>query len=143
MSSSLVTALTTVVLGALLAPGVARDHGGGTEAEAMVAQPARTLAQQALAELRVRDDVKDAAKRLDAALESKDTNGIDVGVLRRAMETVDAGDPKAAIPRLDQALSRPLGATSGKALHEAGRESQPATGRRRSSASPSAWRCSR
>jgi hypothetical protein len=29
---------------------------------------------------------------------------------------------------LDDALSRPLGANSGKALHESGREFQPATG---------------
>lgn len=98
------------------------------ESEAMAMQPARTLAQQALAELRVRNDVEQAATRLDAALASKDKSGIDVAELRKAMETVDKGNPDAAVPMLDAALSRPLGASSGKALHESGREFQPATG---------------
>ncbi len=121
--------LTLVVGGLLAAPGVAYAHGGGgAEAEAMAMQPARTLAQQALAELRIRNDVEQAATRLDAALESRDRSGVDMTELRAAMETVDKSDPKAAIPMLDEALSRPLGAASGKALHESGREFQPATG---------------
>jgi LPXTG-motif cell wall-anchored protein len=130
MTGRRTTVLTMLaVVGLLGAAGPARAHGGGgMEAEAMAMQPARTLAQQGLAELRVRNDVKEAAERLDAALESKDKSGIDVAVLRNAMEMVDKGDPKAAIPMLDEALSRPLGASSGKALHEAGREFQPATG---------------
>jgi LPXTG-motif cell wall-anchored protein len=69
-----------------------------------------------------------AAVRLDAALESKDTRDVDMAVLRKATETLDGGDPRGAVPLLDRALSRPLGAASGDALHGAGREFQPATG---------------
>lgn len=129
MSSRLGTVLVTFSLAALLVvPGVASAHGGGMETEAMAMEPARTLAQQALAELRIRNDVKQAGTRLDAALESKDKSGINVGELRAATETLDQGHPHDAIPLLDRALSLPLGASSGKALHEAGREFQPATG---------------
>jgi LPXTG-motif cell wall-anchored protein len=128
MTRRLCAVLATLSFAALLAPGIAGAHGGGQEADALAMQPARILAQQALAELRVRYDVTDAAERLDAALESKDMSGIDIAQLREAMETVDEGDPEAAIPMLDRALSQPLGASSGKALHEAGREFRPATG---------------
>ena len=76
----------------------------------------------------MRNDIKQAAARLDAALESKDHSGINVAGMRNAMETLDKGHPEAAIPLLDQALSLPPGASSGTALHEAGSEFQPATG---------------
>jgi LPXTG-motif cell wall-anchored protein len=110
--------------------GVAFAHGGGSEMEmkGLAMQPARTLAQQALVELRVRHDTKEAAVRLDAALESKQGGDIDRRKLRQAMESVDSGHDAAAMPLLDEPLSRPLGASSGKALHAAGREFQPATG---------------
>lgn len=128
MTSRLGTVALTLSLAVLLgAPAVAGAHGGGKEAEEMAMQPARTLAQQALAELRISNDVEQAAVRLDAALESKDKSGINMPGLRNAMETLDKGHPDAAIPMLDRALSLPLGASSGKALHEAGREFQPAT----------------
>jgi len=91
-------------------------------------QPASTLAQQALAELRIRNDTQEAAVRLDAALESKDTAGVDMAVLEKATETLDHGDPQGAEPLIDEALSRPHGASHGAALHEAGREFQPGTG---------------
>lgn len=118
------------VLAALLgAPATALAHGGGgTEVKQLSIQPARVLAQQALSTLLVRNDAKEAAVRLDAALESKDKSDIDVALLRKATETLDAGRPKAAIPLLDEALSRPLGSNRGKALHKAGREFTPATG---------------
>ena len=128
MTRRLCNLLATLSLAALLAPGIAQAHGGGQEADALAMQPARILAQQALAELRVRNDVKEAAVRLDAALESKDRSAINLSQLEEAMELVDAGSPDAAIPLLDRALSLPLGASSGKALHQAGREFQPATG---------------
>ena len=131
MSGRMQRTAAILVLAGLLGtpPGIALAHGGGgMESEAMAMQPARTLAQQALAELRVRGDVEQAAKRLDAALDSKDKRDIDIAELRNAMETVDKGHPDAAIPMLDQALSRPLGAASGQALHESGREFEPATG---------------
>jgi hypothetical protein len=91
-------------------------------------QPARVLAQQAIAELKIRADADDAAIRLDAALESKDKSGIDVKLLKEATEKLDGGNPGGAVPLLDEALSRPLGSDRGKALHEAGREFQPGTG---------------
>ena len=117
------------VAGLTVAPNPAHAHGGDKMAMTELSrQPARALAQQALAELRVRNDTKDAALRLDAALESRHTSDVDMQVLRKATETLDAGDPKAAVPLIDEALSRPLGASSGKSLHEAGREFQPGTG---------------
>jgi hypothetical protein len=126
---------TSAALLALLAlpfvgvPAQALAHGGDEMAvKAMAAQPARMLAQQAMAELKVRGDKPEAAVRLDAALESKDKSDIDVKLLGQAMETLDGGDPQGAIPLLDEALSRPLGSDKGKALHEAGREFRPATG---------------
>jgi hypothetical protein len=97
------------------------------EVEDLAMQPARILAQQALAELRVRAHTEEAAVQLDAALESEDTSDVDMTVLGEATETLDAGDPDAAVPLIDEALSRPLGSESGKALHEAGREFDPGT----------------
>lgn len=122
-----VTAL--VVLFAFPAPSVlAHGDEAGAEVQELAMQPARVLAQQALSTLRIRNDKKEAAVRLDAALESKDKSGIDVAHLRQATEALDAGRPRAAIPLLDAALSRPLGSDRGKALHEAGREFSPGTG---------------
>ncbi len=121
-------AALAALLGLIFAP-VAQAHGGNAMAvQDLKMQPARTLAQQALAELRVRNDTEEAATRLDAALESKDQSDIDGPLLGKATETLDGGNPKGAIRLLDEALSRPLGAASGKALHESGREFQPATG---------------
>lgn len=74
------------------------------------------------------DEPFEAAVRLDSGLESEDKSDIDVAKLRQATETLDGGDAQAAVPLLDEALSRPLGSQSGKALHEAGREFQPGTG---------------
>lgn len=115
---------------ALAAPAAAAAHGGDEsgKAGALAEQPARVLAQQAIALLRVQGDVDGAAMRLDAAVESKDKRDIDAALLRTAMETVDRGDQKRAVVMLDRALSRPLGSDTGKALHEAGREFRPGTG---------------
>ncbi len=126
-----VALLLSFPAGALAHGGEEAGGGGGsTEAEVkqLSIQPARVLAQQALSTLRVTNDVKEAAVRLDAALESKDKSDIDVARLRRATETLDAGRPQDAIPLLDEALSRPLGSARGKALHESGREFRPGTG---------------
>ncbi len=121
-----------VVLGVLGAPSTVIAHGDeeamSGDVAALAKQPARVLAQQAIGLLEIRNQREEAAARLDAALESKDQHGIDVATLRQAMETLDAGHESAAVPLLDRALSEPLGASSGKALHEAGREFQPATG---------------
>lgn len=130
---ALVALLVLVLLGGAPARALAHGEeeetaGGQAEVRALSAQPARILAQQAIAELQVRGDTSEAAMRLDAALESKDKSDIDVRLLRAGTEKLDGGDPEGAVPLLDEALSRPLGARSGKALHEAGREFQPATG---------------
>ena len=117
-----------VMLGlALLVPAASALAHGAEEEGAMASeeeeiatlakQPARTLAQQALAELLVRGDEHEAGVRLDAALESEDQSDVDVRLLREATETLDGGNPEGAEPLLDEALSRPLGAASGKALH--------------------------
>jgi LPXTG-motif cell wall-anchored protein len=131
-SLALLALLALVLAGApvrALAHGDEEETAGGeAEVKALSAQPARILAQQAIAELKVRGDKDEAAMRLDAALESKDQNDIDVRLLRAGTEKLDGGDPEGAVPLLDEALSRPLGAKSGKALHEAGREFEPATG---------------
>lgn len=120
-------ALIVTVAAVLGGPAAASFAHGGDEAEVakLSEQPARVLAQQALAELQVRGSTEEAAVRLDAALESEDASEIDMPLLRRATETLDGGDPEGAVPLLDQALSEPLGAASGKALHQAGREFQP------------------
>jgi hypothetical protein len=114
---------------ALAAPGLALAHGEKEDELAELAeQPARALAQQAIALIRVRGDTEEAAMRLDAAVESKDKSDIDAALLERAMETLDDGDTDRAVAMLDQALSRPLGSDTGKVLHEAGREYRPASG---------------
>lgn len=119
----------------LINAGGAWGHGdeelpAGEEAEIQILaeQPARVLAQQALALIEVRNDAHEAGVRLDAALESSDQSDIDRRLLMQATETLDGGDPAAAAMLLDQALSRPLGADSGKALHETGREFSLGTG---------------
>lgn len=122
--------LTAAVLTVLLA-GAANVSAHGDEsmeADSLSQQPARTLAQQAIAELRVRHDTEEAAMRLDAAVESKDQSDVDSAQLNQAMETLDAGNEDQAVSMLDHALSQPLGEESGAALHESGREFQPGTG---------------
>ena len=130
--AALIALLALLLAGApagALAHGEEEETAGGeAEVKALSMQPARILAQQAIAELKVRGDKREAAMRLDAALESKDKSDIDVKLLRAGTEMLDGGDPEGAVPLLDEALSRPLGAKSGKALHEAGREFEPATG---------------
>ena len=114
---------------ALAFPVLAAAHGGDEmETQNLSQQPARTLAQQALAELRVRHDMEAAASRLDAAVESKDQSDVNSAEVNHAMETLDSGNEAQAVTILDHALSQPLGQASGAALHESGREFQPATG---------------
>ena len=126
--TTFIVGLVTVTAG-LASPALALAHGGDDEnAAALAEQPARTLAQQAIALIRLRGDTEEAAMRLDAAVESKDKSNVDAAVLERAMETLDDGNSAQAVSMLDQALSRPLGADKGKVLHDAGREFRPATG---------------
>ena len=124
------SALLLALAAALAVSAVADAHGGAEseEAAALAKQPARILAQQAIALVRLRGDSEEAGMRLDAAVESKDKTDIDAALLEQAMKTLDDGDPARAIAILDAALSRPLGSNAGKALHEAGREFRPASG---------------
>ena len=122
-------ALVTILAAVLALPGAAlANGGGGEEMEALELQPARVLAQQAIAVLRVRGDQEEASMRVDAALGSDNQEDVDSELLEQADEAVDSGDLDGAVELLDQALSRPLGATSGKELHESGREFTPAFG---------------
>jgi LPXTG-motif cell wall-anchored protein len=121
-------AASALSIAAALAPAIGWAHGGDSmEAENLSEQPARTLAQQAMSELRVRHDMDAAAEQLDAAVESKDQSDVDSALVNQAMEALDAGREDEAISTLDRALSRPLGEESGAALHESGREFQPGT----------------
>lgn len=124
-----VAGLTVAALALL--PGLAWGHGEeGEEAEleALAAQPARVLAQQALAMLEVSGDEVEAGERLEAAALSEDQQDVDVGLVDEAMEALEAGDHEQAVSLLDTALSRPLGAQTGKTLHEAGRAYRPGAG---------------
>lgn len=109
------------------APSSAPAHSESAATEQLSMQPARALAQQAHALLHIRHDRREAAVRLDAALESKDRTDVDMPTLRRATELLDGGGAEQPVMDLiDRALSEPLGAASGKLLHGGGREFRPA-----------------
>lgn len=132
----MIRALTAViaVLGIvwILAPAAAPGHGdkegASAEMEELALQPARALAQQALAMLSIAGDPVEAGERLEAALESEDQEDVDMVTLDEASAALERGDAEAAIVLIDQSLSRPLGVDRGAALHEAGREYRPARG---------------
>jgi hypothetical protein len=126
--------LLLVVLIILALPVAALADGGPAMKDAALkAQPARTLAQQALALLDVRKDEKAAIMRIDAALESKHREDVDRRLLAQADEALDGGDREGAIELLNRALGGgplPVGdeeatAPSGDALHNAGRAFEP------------------
>ena len=106
----------------------------GEMAEALASAPARVLAQQALATLDVTGDVMEARERIDAALESKERDDVDVELLRAADEALDDGNSEEAVTLLNRALGGgPVptgeehegGAVSDEALHNAGRAYEP------------------
>ena len=121
----------------LLGAAPALATGGdepGEMAEALASAPARVLAQQALATLDVTGDAMEARERIDAALESKDRDDVDLELLRAADEALDGGDRQEAISLLNRALGGgPVptgeegegGAISDDALHNAGRAYEP------------------
>lgn len=123
-----ITALALAALALMVPQGAVADGGESEEMEALEDQPARVLAQQAIAVLRVRGDQEEASMRVDAALESEDQEDVDVSLLAQADEAVDSGDVDGAISLLDRALSEPLGAATGLELHESGREYEPGSG---------------
>lgn len=128
------TARMALVMAVLLAalPGAALAHGDeegmDAELEELARQPARILAQQALALLEIRGDLAEAGERLEAAIESDDQADVESASLEQAAAALEGGEIEAAIALIDQSLSRPLGAEQGQALHEAGRDYRPAVG---------------
>ena len=122
-----------VVLIAVTAPA-ARATGGDESMEdaALEAQPARTLAQQALAILEIRNDPEEARMRIDAALDSDDRDDVDLPLLAAADEALDAGGTDDAVDLLNRALGggpapvdEERAALSAGALHNAGRAFEP------------------
>lgn len=106
----------------------------GEMKEAMEAAPARMLAQQALATLDVTGDEEEARERIDAALESREPEDVDLELLRSADEALDGGDRERAVVLLNRALGGgpvPAGGqgegvgVSDEALHNAGRAYEP------------------
>lgn len=137
MSTRALNFAPLAVLAVLVLPTYAFAHGGApaggmsgeAEIKQLAMQPTRVLAQQAHALIHIRGDRHAAAIRLDAALESKDRSDVDMPTLRRATETLDGGgDSKRVLALIDEALSKPFGANSGKLFHGAGREFRPVAG---------------
>ena len=134
---SLLLASTSLMLAAPVALATGGDEPGEME-EALASAPARVLAQQALVLLDVTGNVEEARERIDAALESKDSSDVDLGLLREADEVLDGGDAEQAVPLLNRALGGgpvPAGdhaeedaessGVSDEALHKAGRAYEP------------------
>lgn len=128
-------ALTACLALAPAAPAMAT--GGdqpGEMGEALASAPARVLAQQALVTLDVTGDVMEARDRIDAALESRDRDDVNLKLLRAADEALDGGDRERAVVLLNRALGggpvptgeeQDGGAVSDQALHNAGRAYEP------------------
>ena len=121
----------------LVAASPAWATGGdepGEMKQALTSAPARVLAQQALATLDVTGDVTEARERIDAALESKDREDVDIELLRAADQALDSGDREGGLALLNRSLGGgPVpagegvagGAMSDQALHNAGRAYEP------------------
>lgn len=80
---------------------------------------AGTLVRQAIA-LLSSDDVEAAKERLHDALEADETEGVDLDLVRRAVEVIDAGDLHQGRELLERSIgARPhLGATEPKPIRE-------------------------
>jgi len=132
MMRALAIAVGVLAIAGMQAPAAALGHGDKEDAAAemdeLALQPARILAQQALAMLEIVGDEVEAGERLEAALESDNQDDVDVKALGQASVALERGDTEAAIALIDESLSRPLGVDQGAALHEAGREYRPARG---------------
>lgn len=94
--------LAVVLVSLLLPAGVALAHG--KEDEALEKTPARALAQQALALLGQENKAAEAQERIEAAVESKDREGVDVALLRRTEAAFERGDQAAATRLIAEAL---------------------------------------
>jgi hypothetical protein len=94
-----IAALAALVFAALPAPASA--HGG----EDLTEQPARALVQQALGLLTQQDNVVEAQERLEAALESEDTENVEVSSVRKALAALEDGDKDEAVEQMNAALA--------------------------------------
>lgn len=111
---------------ALAIPAAALAHGG--EEDALSKTPARALAQQALALLAQEGQTDAAHERVDAAIESKDKDGIDASKLKQVEQAFDAGDPASAKRLLAEALAGPPRAQDEEMDDEAGSGTEPMDG---------------
>ena len=82
-------------------PVAASAHGG----EDLTDQPARALVQQALGLLTQQDNVVEAQERLEAALESEDTEKVQLSSVREALAALEEGDKDAAVEQMNAALA--------------------------------------
>lgn len=94
---------TAAVAASLLAAGPAFAHGD--EGQALAEVPARTLVQQALGLLTQTEEPAEAMERLEAALDSQDTEGVDLASVRDALRALERGDHEEAIAHLNEALA--------------------------------------
>lgn len=98
-------ALILVAATALLGVSAGSAFAHGEEADALADTPARTLVQQALGLLTQAGDPVEAAERLEAALKSKDADGVDLARVRDALASLDDGDDRVAVAALNEALA--------------------------------------
>lgn len=119
-------ATAAVVILGLLAPTAAIAHGG--EEEALEKTPARALTQQALALLAQKGDAPEAHERIAAALQSKDTDGVDLPKLKEVQAAFDRGDHDAAKRLIAEALAGPTRAEDDQVADEAGHGDEPEGG---------------
>ena len=99
-----IPSLVAVTLGALALaalPAAAGAHGG----EELSGQPARALVQQALGIVIQQGEGCEVAERLEAALESEDTEGVQLASARKALELVERGNTDAAVKQMNEALA--------------------------------------
>ena len=97
-------ALGTVVLVVAFALSATAVLAHGDEDKALDKMPARALAQQALAMLSQEGKVGEAQERIEAALESMDREGVDMALLRRTRQALEANDQAAAARLIGAAL---------------------------------------
>ncbi len=90
-------------LACLIFPAATFAHGG----EDMSKQPARALAQQALALITETDNLAEAKERADAAIKSKDKKDVNTAALRKAGKALGKQDKAEAVKQLEASLTAP------------------------------------
>ena len=124
----MIRVLAGILVLALATAPLALAHGG--EEEALEKTPARALAQQALALLSQKNKAVEAHERIEAALKSKDREGVDLALLRRTQAAFERGDHPAATKLINDALTPKAepraeeGGEGGKAMGDHGDEGE-------------------